>query len=360
MNLAEVTGVTNTFFQNQVIKRKKEAQYFYNKMIVIFTSTALFGYLSIIYFSHQVSGVSTIFSSASNFLFVLGAAFYLGACMYYLLTLLHDYVHASQYYSKKARFVMEYIVPALVPMNPSGYRWGHFQHHSNTNRFSEELDTLPPFKLDKTLSAFWFNVAIHSLFITLIFVIRIAINPLMMLSEKTRLIYFNYVSPLGRVSPTAYPARKCEKEFKRNFTANLISLATILSFWALSGFSLVFLILYFSALFISSAWISFRSLVDHACVDVKDKESARKADFYLTSNFSDKYFWYAGFATYHLVHHINSSIPHYFCKEINDILCNEYPEYEQLHLRRNNIYLVLHDFFGKDTKDTLEVNLIKV
>ncbi len=182
----------------------------------------------------------------------------------------------------------------------------------------------------------------------------------MMFSERTRLIYFNYMSPLGKISPTVYPPRKCEKEFQKNFKANLISLIAILCFGFSSGFSLICLTLYFSALFISSAWISFRSLVDHACINVESKEDARKADFYFTSNFSSNYFWYAGFATYHLVHHINPSIPHYFCKEANDILCEKYPEYKQLHWRRNNMYFVLQDFFGKDAEGNLELGLSKV
>ena len=350
MNFTEITDITNVFLKEQVIKRKEESWLFYNKIIVIFVLASLFGYIAIIYYSSQIRNIFDVFLGF-NLIFFTGISFYLGAFLYYLMTLLHDYVHASQYYSKKASFVIEYIAPILVPMNPCGYRWSHFQHHLNTNRFTEELDTLPPFKLEKTLQAFWLNVFIHSLFILGIFIVRIVINPLTILSQEKSLIYFNYISPLGKVSPNIYPPRKSKREFRKNFIGNLISLVSLLAFWACSGFSVVFWVIYFASLFICSAWIAFRSLLDHACIDVRGKEGATIADFYLTSNFSNKYFWYAGFATYHLIHHINPSIPHYFCQEINDILCLKYPEYQQLHKKRNNLFLVIRDFYAREVAE---------
>lgn len=351
MNYAKIIDTTNIFFKEQVTLRKREAQSFYNKMTILFILISFSGYLATVYFSSQMQGIAGIFSDY-NLTITISISLYLGASLYYLMTLLHDYVHASQYYSEKASFLMEYVVPILVPMNPCGYRWTHFQHHLNTNRFSEELDTLPPFKLEKTLKAFWFNVFIHSLFIMVIFIVRIIVSPLTIFSKEKGLIYFNYISPLGRVSPNVYPKRKSKKEFEKNFTGNLITLISLLIFWACSGFSLVFWAIYLTSLLICSVWIAFRSLVDHACVDVKGKEEVTVANFHLTSNFSNNYFWYAGFATYHLIHHINPNIPHYFCQEINDILCREYPEYQKLHQRRNNLPLVIRDFFAKDVIKT--------
>lgn len=357
MNFSEAISIANSFMKEQVVPRKKEAQHFYNKVTMLFLLTSFAGYFAIIYTSRQIHDISSLFSGF-NLVIVLAISFYLGASLYYLMTLLHDYVHASKYYSKTACFLLENIAPIIMPMNPSGYRWGHFQHHLNTNRFSEEFDTLPPFKMEKTLKAFWFNVVIHSFLILAIFTVRIIINPFMMFSAEKRLIYFNYISPLGKVSPKVYPLRNSQKEIQKNFRCNIVSLVSLIIFWAASGFSLVFWLMYFTSLAICSAWIAFRSLVDHACVDVQGEAEVMKANFYYTSNFSNKYFWYAGFATHHLVHHINTNVPHYFCQELNDLLCAKIPEYGVLHQRRDNLSLVIKDFFAEEVSvaDLLAIN----
>ncbi len=343
MNLSEVIDITHSFLKEQALPRQREAQNFYDRMTLICIFASLVGYGFVIYVSRSLINVSAV-----NLLIVLGVPVYLGASSYYLMTLLHYYIHASQYYSKKASFVMNYIVPILIPINSSGYRWGHFQHHLNTNRFPEEYDTLPPFKAEKTLLTFWFNVSIHSFLLLFIFIVRIIANPFLMFSEKQQLIYFNYISPIGRISPKIYPPRKSDKEFKNNLIGNVISLVSLLIFWAFSGFSLMFWVIYLLSLYIFSFWLAFRSLVDHACVDVQGKEEVMKANFYFTSNFERSQFWYTGFATYHLVHHINPSMPHYFCHEMNDLLCQTFPDYQKLHQKRNNLPLVIRDFFAKD------------
>lgn len=113
MNFTEITDITNVFLKEQVIKRKEESWLFYNKIIVIFVLASLFGYIAIIYYSSQIRNIFDVFLGF-NLIFFTGISFYLGAFLYYLMTLLHDYVHASQYYSKKASFVIEYIVPILL------------------------------------------------------------------------------------------------------------------------------------------------------------------------------------------------------------------------------------------------------
>lgn len=351
MNCSEVTQLVDTFYKEEVRKRKKEAQGFYNIMLAICTTACFVGYLGLVHTATQYQTISDILNSDRSLL-IFCLPIYLGASLYYLMTLLHDYVHATSYYSPTARFVIEYIVPILMPMNPAGYRWGHFQHHSNTNRFSEEFDTLPPVILEKNLTAFCLNCLVHSVAVLAIFVVRILINPLMMLSKKTRLIYFNYVSSLGKISPRAYPIRNNSKEFNKNFIGNLISLSALTLFWAMSGFSMVFVALYLVSLAIASAWVAFRSLVDHACIDVIGKEEVTKANFYYTSNFDNAHFWYAGFATHHLIHHINPSIPHYFCEELNDLICEKVPEYQNLHQRRNSLPLVIKDFYGAEATES--------
>jgi fatty acid desaturase len=357
MNFSEAIEIANSFMKEQALPRKKEAEQFYNKMTMLFLPTSFIGYFAIIYTSRQIHDLSSLFTEF-NLVIVLAISFYLGISLYYLMTLLHDYVHASKYYSKTSCFLIENIAPIILPMNSSGYRWGHFQHHFNTNRFSEEFDTLPPFIMKKNLKTFWVNVVIHSCLIIAIFTVRIILNPLTAFSAEKRLIYFNYISPLGKISPKAYPIRSSETEFKRNFRCNLISLVSILIFWAASGFSLVFWLIYSISIAICSAWIAFRSLVDHACIDVQGEEEVMKANFYFTSNFSRRYFWYAGFATYHLVHHINSNVPHYFCQELNDLLCEKIPEYQVLHQKRDNLLLVIKDFFAEEVSeaDLLAVN----
>lgn len=356
MNFLEITSVTKIFMKNQALQRKEEAQRSYDKYLLINLTVSFLGYAFIIYVARIIPDNFNTFSMLDLLMFVC-AVILLGTSLYYLGTLLHDYIHASEYYSKKANYLMKYILPIVFPLNPSAYRWSHFSHHSNTNRFGEELDTLPPFIKKKTLPMFWLNVIIHSIMLSLLLIIRLVIKPFFMLLEKTRLIYFNYISPIGLVSPKKYPMRKNSQEFRNIIIGDSITVASLVTFWTLSGFNLMFVLMYLVTLFVVASLIAFRTLVDHALVDVQGQQGAVTANFYFTSNFSDKYFWYAGFATYHMIHHINPSIPSYFCREVNDILCKNFSEYQKLHERRNNLSLVIKDFFSKDVKEADLMNI---
>lgn len=356
MNYSEIIAVTTDFMKYEAVKRKKEAQKFYEKTVFINLATCFLGYVVMIKIAAILPDNFAYFSIFDVIMFILSTSF-LSISLYYLGTLLHDYIHAEQYYSKRANFAMKYLLPIVFPLNASAYRWGHFSHHSNTNRYEEKLDTLPPFINQKTLGAFWLNVIIHSFMLSLILIVRLMIKPFFMVSEKTQLIYFNYISPIGLVSPQAYSLRKNYKEFSKILIGDSITLGCFLIFWEMSKLSMMFIFMYLFTLVITASCIAFRTLVDHALINVKGQEGAMKANFYFTSNFSEKYFWYAGFATYHLLHHINSSIPNYFCKEVNDILCQQFPEYHKLHEKRNNLRLIIRDFFSKNIQEADLLNI---